>query len=338
MAFAMNLHREISAIPEAIRESRRRIFWTCYMLDRFLACGSKRPCLISDECISLRLPIASQTAEMVSEGMYFSGASNLQYMLGGMQSLGASGILIEIVRILGMTNRYLATDGPKKDSHFPWHSLSNLSKIRQELEVWASDTQETFSSLDILFGHPDSTILILSKLIYHLIHCLIYRPFIPVDLYELSATTQHQSWRIEATNLCFFHANAITELIEFWKTRAKAEWPAFVAYCICTAGTVHVHGCYYRSGNGEIFSASKELLAVEVGQLTEMGRLWDGVQNQLGILQSIYVVHSELVTSLAGGAARPSAVFNYEDFFDRYQGKVPDGAFLELSDQLKTAA
>jgi hypothetical protein len=185
-------------------------------MDRFTACGSKRPSLIADKGILLRLPAwTPNPAGLPVEGEFFQNGSNLQYHAGsGKKSQGSSGMLIDIVRILGITNRYLAAGGVKGDSHFPWHSLSNLSKIRQDLDIWASGTQDVFSSVDTLFGQSDSTTLVLSKLIYHLIHCLIYRPFLPINLAELAGTGQHQSWQIEATNLCFLHANAIAELVE----------------------------------------------------------------------------------------------------------------------------
>lgn len=251
MAMALELHREVgmhSSITAVEREMRRRLFWSCYLLDRFMACGSKRPCLISDKTIILRLPCwYPNPAALPIEGEFFQTGSNLQYFQGsGKKSQGSSGMLIDISRILGITNRYLAAGGVKGDSHFPWHSLSNLSKIRQDLDVWASGTDDVFSSVDALFGQPDSTVLVLSKLIYHLIHCLIYRPFLPIDLAELAGTGQHQSWQIEATNMCFLHANAIAELVELGKQTASIEWPAFVGYCISTAGTVHIHGAHYK--------------------------------------------------------------------------------------------
>ena len=246
-------------------------------------------------------------------------------------------MLIDIVRILGITNRYLAAGGVKGDSHFPWHSLSNLSKIRQDLDIWASGTQDVFSSVDTLFGQPDSTTLVLSKLVYHLIHCLIYRPFLPIDLAELAGTGQHQSWQIEATNLCFLHANAIAELVELGKQSASIEWPAFVGYCICTAATVHVHGAHYKGGReGEVFSASADFLSREMQQLSELRYAWSSVQHQRETLQTIYSCHSELVKSLASNPMRYSPVFHLEDFFDRYSdlGQNFDGAHISFADIL----
>lgn len=337
MAFALNLHRELPSslrVAPAEREGRRRLFWACYLLDRFAACGSKRPSLIGDECVVLRLPCGTlQNGSTSGEGEYFQAAGNLQYMATGKPGHGSTSMLIGIVRILGTTNRYLAAGGVKGDSHFPWHALSNLSKIRSDLDIWASETQDTFSSLDSLFGQPDSAILVLSKLIYHLIHCLIYRPFLPVDLAELSGTTQHQSWQIEATNICFLHANAVAELVEIGKTSSSIlDWPSFVGYCVCTAGTIHVHGAHYRGRDGEVFSTSADFLSREMHQLSELRYIWTGVQHQRDTLQAQYGAHSELVKSLASNPMRFSAVFHLEDFFDRYPGHFFDGAHITFAD------
>ncbi|KAI8966645.1 fungal-specific transcription factor domain-containing protein [Daldinia sp. FL1419] len=327
MAMALELHREVdlqARITAVEREMRRRLFWTCYLLDRFTACGSKRPCLISDRTILLRLPCWSPNPSALPvEGDFFQNGSNLQHLQGnGRKSQGGNGMLIDISRILGMTNRYLAAGGVKGDSHFPWHALSELSKIRQDLDIWASGTADVFTSVDTLFGQPDSTVLVLSKLVYHLIHCLIYRPFLPIDLAELAGTGQHQSWQIEATNICFLHANAIAELVELGRQMPSIEWPAFVGYCICTAGTVHIHGAHYnKNGGGEtmsVLSSSSEFLSRELQQLSELSYTWASVQHQRDTLQSIYGAHAELVKGLANNSMRYSPTFNLEDFFDRY--------------------
>lgn len=337
MAFALDLHREMPQgmkVTPAEREGRRRLFWSCYLMDRFAATGSKRPSLVSDESIVLRLPSWQlHPGAMLLEGDYFPNGQNLQYMGGsGKGGQGSMGMLIGIARILGITNRYLAAGGVKGDSHFPWHSLSNLSKIRQELDIWASETQDTFTSIEALFGQPDSTILVLSKLVYHLIHCLIYRPFLPVDLAELSGTSQHQPWQIEATNLCFLHANAIAELVEIGRASSIIDWPAFVGYCVCTAGTIHVHGAHYPAREGEVFSVSAEFLSREMQQLSELRFIWAGAQHQRETLQTIYGCHTELVTSLASNPMRFSPVFQLEDFFDRYPGQVFDGSHVTFTD------
>ena len=338
MAFALGLHREL---PEELRvapierEGRRKLFWTCYLIDRFTTSGSKRPPLISDESICLRFPSWKPPGSRVTvDGNYFPNGSSLPYASGfSIAGQGSGAMLVEIVRILGITNRYLAAGGVKGDSHFPWHAQSTLSRIRSDLDHWAASTQDAFSTLEVLFGQPDSMALVLSKLVYHLVHCLLYRPFLPVDLAELSGTGQHQSWQIEATNLCFMHANAIAELVEIGKSTGILYWPSFVGFCVCTAGTIHVHGVHYMSSQeGEVFSNSGDCLSREMAHLSDFRLIWAGVQHQRETLQIVYTSHSQLVQTLACSPMRFSPVFQMEDFFDRYPGSGIDGAHITFAD------
>jgi hypothetical protein len=333
----MNLHREASSkvnLTPSERELRRSLFWTCYLMDRFTSCGSKRPALISDNSMMLRLPSwISQPGAMPTEGEYFSVQTNLQYAVGtGRFCQHSSVVLIDIARILGETNRYLANGGVKGDSHFPWHALSNLSKIRQALDVWASGNQDLFTDVESLFAHPDCVVYVLSKMIYHTIHCLIYRHFLPIDLAELRGTGEHQSWQIEATNLCFLHANAVAELARVARQSPSMEWPAFTAYCIGTAGTVHVHGAYYKGQEGEVFSASADYLSQEMQILSDLRYQWACTQYQRDTLQRMYIAHSDLIRSLSSNPTRSSPVFHLEDFFDRYPGYRFDGAHVSFVD------
>ncbi|KAF4457998.1 hypothetical protein F53441_152 [Fusarium austroafricanum] len=327
MAMALEIHKETDGqarMTPVEREMRRRLFWTCYLLDRFQATGSKRPSLISDNTIMLRLPSWSpNSSSLPVEGEFFQTGSNLQYFQGSEKKpQGSMGMLIDITRVLGNTNRYLAAGGVKGDTHFPWHTLSTISKIRQDLDVWASGTEDVFSNLGTLFGQADSTILLLSKAIYHLIHCLIYRPFLPIDLAELAETGQHQSWQIEATNMCFLHANAIMELIQLGKQSGIVDWPAFIGYCVCTAGTVHVHGAHYsqQGSHGELnaFSSAADFLSREMQFLGELRHAWATIQHQRETLQDISHAHGELVKALARSSMRYTPGFHSEDFFDRY--------------------
>ncbi|KAB8214121.1 hypothetical protein BDV33DRAFT_196374 [Aspergillus novoparasiticus] len=331
MVLALDLYRELSAQSpsrSAEREMRRRLFWTAYTMDRFLTCGSKRPCLLADHSIVLRLPSAGPEA-----GEWFNPVGpNIQFTSDRRKGPGATALLVDITRILGVTHRYLAAGGVKGDSHFPWHALSNLSKIRQELDIWAAGTQDLFASIEALFGHPESTLLLLSKLIYHLVHCLLYRPFLPIDLAELRGTGQHQSWQIEATTLCFSHANAIAELVELARHAPRIEWPDLIAYCVCTAGTVHIHGVHYNGREGEVFASSADFLTREMNQLIWLRHSCSGVQHQREMLQAISACHADLVRTLAARPVRFAPVFHLEDFFDRYPGLVVEGAHVRLVD------
>ena len=337
MCLALDLHREAPAsarLTSVERNMRRHLFWTCYLIDRFNACGTKRPSLISDEAIILRLP--SWTHHLGAppvEGELFSMQMNFQHHPEtGQIAYGSIAMLIDIARILGSTNRYLANGGVKGDTHFPWHASSALSRLRHELDFWVSGNRDLFMDLGAVLSRADNVTLLLSKLIYHVIHCLIYRPFLPVDLAELQGSGQHQSWQIEATNLCFLHANAIIETCLLSKQNTSIEWPSFVGYCLATAGTVHVHGVHYRGQEREVYSMSADFLSQEMQMLSDLRYKWAAIQHQKETLQKVYLCHSDLVKSLASNPLRFSPVFHLEDFFDRYPGNTFDGAHFTLPD------
>jgi hypothetical protein len=338
MAFSLSLHRELPTdfrCSSIEREGRRNLFWTCYLMDRFTSSGSKRPPLVLDESIYLRFPAWKPSASHKSvDGNYFPNGSSLPYASGvSAAGQGSGAMLVEIVRILGATNKYLAAGGVKGDSHFPWHVHSTLSTIRLELDHWGDSTKDAFQSIETLFGQQDSMTLVLSKLVYHLIHCLLYRPFLPVDLNELQSNREEQPWQIEATNLCFMHANAIAELVEIGKGKGIIYWPSFVGFCVCTAGTIHVHGAHYMSlRDRDVFANSADFLARETAQLSDLRWIWAGVQHQLDTLRIVYASHSQLVQALACSPMRFSPVFQMEDFFDRYPGAGIDGSHITLTD------
>jgi hypothetical protein len=243
-------------------------------------------------------------------------------------------MLVEIVRILGIANHYLAAGGAKGDTHFPWHAQSALSRIRSALDRWYTATQDIFTSATNLFSSGDSSTLILSKLIYHLVQCLIYRPFLPIALTELSGSGSAHAWQLEATNLSFLHANAIAELVELGRRNGVLlESPSFVGYCIATAGSIHVHGAHYMSFNpGESHFNSAEHLSRSMSQLSQLSAICAGLQHQRDTLQIVYASHAELVNAHASGTSRFAPGFQMENFFDRYRGVHIDGAFVTFTD------
>jgi transcription factor-like protein len=330
MAFAMSLHCEIpahSVLSLAAQHHRRCLFWTCYILDRFLTSGSRRPSLISDDYIEVEPPRIHDVTDSIKEGTRSFGASLSQPVRGVLQVLKPYGYLIEITRILGLVDKYLVAGGPKSDANYPWHEHSTLSKIRHQLERWAMVAQAVFQSLDVVLGRLESVIYPLSRLVYHLVYCLIYRSFMPIDLHEISTSGQNQSWRMEAMNLCFFHANSIAELVDTWKTGVSQDIPAFAAYCLAVAGTIHIHGYYHHRESSKAFSTNKAFLNLEFRRLEEMEMVWEGVQNQLKHLYGIYKAHSVVIRSTS---ERLDPRYSYGSFFDRYDGLIPDGAFLSL--------
>lgn len=324
MTLALDLHRELPASHPATpleREVRRRIFWTCYLMDRFTVCGSVRPPCFEDRSIHLRLPCseASFRRAQPSPGPLFCDAG-LGTLLSASPQIPNSNLLIDVVRILGRTIRYTQSGGVRGDSHFPWHSASNLSRIRAELNAWAA-------ARDLRDGvppTPDATSLFLARSVWHVIHCLVYRNFLPIDLAELDGSGTQQAWQMEATKVCFQHANALADLIAVGALTPAIEWPAFAGFSLVTAASVLVHGVFYRGS--EAFRRCRDNLAAVLAQVRALTGIWSCMRQQLCTLRTLYRRHEELVAAAHGPHRRPPAsVFHLDDFYDRYGGGFEAG-------------
>ena len=271
MAYGLDLHRELPADEPATpveREVRRRAFWACYLLDRFAVCGSRRPPMLLEESILLKLPGSmpqmrgqNLDEQFFSSRMGLAGPGAGQSDIGGLlaprrQAESASALCIDVTKLLGTTVRYIEQGGVKADTHFPWHAQSNLTKIRRELDHWATRTLtcELYSQTPgaapgdgLYLRHPDVTLLVMAKAIFHLVSCLIYRPFLAVELGgnlrrahqgvtahgpEVGHGGQQQIWQAEATKMCFVHANAIGDLVEVLKSAKPVgfQWPAILGF------------------------------------------------------------------------------------------------------------
>lgn len=276
MAYGLDLNRELppnELVTPVEREVRRRAFWACYLLDRFVVCGSRRPPILLEESIQLQLPSSMPLAQMrgldeqfISSHMGLAGPGAGQSLVGGLlaprrQAENASALCIGITKLLGTAMRYIEQGGVKGDIHFPWHAQSNLTKIRCELDHWAARTLtwELYSQTPgaaqghgLYLRHPDVTLLVMAKAIFHLVSCLIYRPFLAVEFGgnprrahqvaegvtahahgpEVGHGGQQQIWQAEATKMCFVHANAIGDLVEVLKSTKPEgfQWPAILGF------------------------------------------------------------------------------------------------------------
>lgn len=332
MAFALELHRESPpplCMENEDNEGCRTIFWTCYLMDKFMAASTKWPSAISDQSIHLRLP-ASQCpiSGAPTEGIYFSTEADFTYTIEGSYTrYSNSAMLVRITELLGLVERYISLGGMIGDSGFPWHPQSTHECIRSKLEHWNAAFMEMYESLEVMFEHPESSILVLCELVYHLNYCLLYRPFLPMDLDQTVKSRNYGAWQAEAIRLSFLHADAIVEIMEKGITKGYVTWPPLVGYCILTAGTIHVHGAYYTGiRDRDLHDRSMQYLSFDMRQLADFRFIWASVYRYFNTLQSVYNYHSELVTSFARKAIHLTSVYQTINFFDRYPGLDVDEA------------
>jgi hypothetical protein len=326
----MELHREPplhgkTKVSLMDREIRRRCFWACFVLDRFLACGSLRPMLIRDNDIKLRLPSTrdSFVAGEPIEGPFFSTAT-FRSSTSGIGPISDEMAFIGIISILGRATSYLQHGGVKGDTHFPWHSNSTLASLRAELAVWYSSVSEKYRNANSL-APRDGAMALLTVNCYHLIHCLIFRDFLPVvyqrEGVSTATTAVHQTWHAETTEACINNAN---EIVKSLQAAFTANIPPFAGFCLFIAATVHLHGWHWNIP--QLSPRSKEYLTFELRSLLEMKKMWAGLDNlvlpfvtmliQGDCIRIIYASHSKLISV----PRKPdgSGIFDSDGFMGRY--------------------
>jgi len=184
--------------------------------------------IIRDYDIKLRLPSSRESfvAGEPIEGSFFS-ATIFQLSTPVLGPISSEMAFIGIVSILGRATSYLQHGGVKGDTHFPWHSNSKLASLRAELARWYSSLPQQFQNS----GSPDASMTLLTINCYHLIHCLVFRNFLPVDYQpENSGTTRaavHRTWQAETTEACISNANEIANCLQIAYKTQGANIPPF---------------------------------------------------------------------------------------------------------------
>ncbi|KAK2025938.1 fungal-specific transcription factor domain-containing protein [Colletotrichum zoysiae] len=308
---------------------RRRLLWTCYVMNVFVSTWLERPSLIDDAIVKTTIPCPPQQSQSgwQSKNDYSAGADSekaCEEMVDpdyGLQKL------VWAAYILSDANRYLlVTESTTQEAYGHRH------KIRRDLDLWAADISRTPDNPSQLFDGPEANVLLECRVIYHLIHCLIYRPLLPLHLGEPAGAMMIQHWVAEATEIGFRHATAILELVDQTLQTKPHHLPPFISYCIFTAGTIHAHGVQYANDHknqglgiglnsfnssplaAESFASSSELLNKGLQQLSVIGNDFESGRLYKQRLEELAKEHTNLSSKNAAGYV-PS---RSNKFFQRY--------------------
>lgn len=183
--------------------------------------------LIRDEDINLRLPSAENTfvAGLPTEASFFSPAT-FRSSASAMGSISSETAFMGILSLLGKATSYLQTGGVKGDTHFPWHANSKLASLRGELAIWYQSVARHYHTPGSFENLQNGTDL-LAVQIYHLIHCLLFREFLPVNYQpEGISGSSAANWQAETIEACLSHANEI--VVSLQSGRSWEMTPPFV--------------------------------------------------------------------------------------------------------------
>jgi hypothetical protein len=108
-----------------------------------------------------------------------------------------------------------------------------MASLRSELTVWMSSVPQHLQAPGLL-DESERNIASLTINSYHLIHCLIFRDFLPADYQResigVSTPSVHRTWQAETTEACIQNANEIAIILQTAQTQPLCNIPPFIGY------------------------------------------------------------------------------------------------------------
>ncbi|KAI0184364.1 fungal-specific transcription factor [Xylaria flabelliformis] len=239
------------------KETRRRIMFSCFVLDRMLACGKHRTSIIRGEELNIQLPCSDDKFDLAMEVQ--TGRLNQLERSGNDDS--ALSRFIQLVNIWGEISKYSSRGGRVEDKHPPWHPESDFYGLNKALETFDSSLPDTFAFSRSNYLKHENHLASSAFVLLHMLRfvCLImlhreYVPFVPVRCREpegpldqpifTKEETPAGFWRSSAEQL-FKAARGIVDLIEICQRKSKLPQSTIVLFAIWTAAFVGLYGAHF---------------------------------------------------------------------------------------------
>ncbi|KAK9768497.1 hypothetical protein K7432_000836 [Basidiobolus ranarum] len=230
MAEDLGLHRNPDIwnikLTRAEKETRKRVWWVCYLIDRFSSVCVGRPVSIDDQQFDTPLPCLSEDDLKVPADVAPSTGLSLKPFI---ELIGLHELIGQILSTMYIVKVPLTSNYPK--------FLSKLTDLDSALNLWLNSLSPELRYIpaDYCAGKlPNSPTLIYAHVWYHCALILLHRPFILRP--ESSSTSQPSS-----SQICMDAANSITAIVTSCvNSPGYTESVIFLLFPIFTASTIHL--------------------------------------------------------------------------------------------------
>ncbi|ORY04904.1 hypothetical protein K493DRAFT_377850 [Basidiobolus meristosporus CBS 931.73] len=230
MAEDLGLHRNPDIwnikLTRAEKETRKRVWWVCYLIDRFSSVCVGRPVSIDDQQFDTPLPCLLEDDIMISSDVSPRSGLSLKPFL-------------EVIKLHELIGRILSTvyvvrtplAGDYQKRHF------NLIELDSALNMWLQSLPPDLNYSPSSYyprKSSNSPTLIYAHVWYHCALILLHRPFISKP--ESNSTPQSSS-----SQICMNAANNITAIVSSCVDNPElSEIIIFLLFPIFTASTIHL--------------------------------------------------------------------------------------------------
>ncbi|KIW81121.1 hypothetical protein Z517_04144 [Fonsecaea pedrosoi CBS 271.37] len=304
-----------TSLPETVREERRRLFWSIYLLDRFVSCSKQRPPAILDSDCQVQLPcdeldfrqgIAQKTETLTNLG---TGASSGHPAYRP----GQFALLVLMACVLGRCARYMLDNRDFAEERAPFNPQSDYVTISSILLYYESFIDSGRAVEEIvrlgmlkqdgvvdqqMVGH-----MILARVLFHLCHCLLNHPFLLRQRVNATQEKTPTTWLARSLEVGLEHAGRLTRVFRDAKDTGCTVATSFYGYCLLVAGTIHA--LYTHSQDPELQQESMGYLISDIAYLDDIARYWKNTKLIASGLRTFWG-HSARFSSLLDPKPSPS--------------------------------
>lgn len=232
------------------QETRRRTFWSLYVLDRLVSVGPNRPPVFLDDDCTVHLPCHENLfqSELPCE---MPTLQNLKDRPDSADcyTLDNFALVVLMASVLGSSIRYCMRQGPHTGL-LPWDFRSRFCEITSSLLHFESYSisaipsvsefiRQNFAKQDGSINHSFAAHFVFSRALYHLNQCLLHHPFLLHQRFRSIKITIPLTFVQEALQRCRKHACELNKLLQDAREAGYLARTSFYAYCVLTAGVVH---------------------------------------------------------------------------------------------------
>lgn len=255
------------------QDERRKSFWSVYLLDRLVSCGTNRPPTLADTDCTVLLPSSAVTYRENGFLPDLRALNDLSWN-GSTENLDCFAQTILMASALGRVERHTLQHQAGIDRFPPWDSRSDFAAIYSTLlnfEAHSDITRVSFSTTIRRYVKQNGTLdhqsaghFVFSNILYHMNQCLLHHPFLLRKRLEPRKSRISPSFLREALRRSREHAYQLTVSLRIVQKQGLT-FSSFYAYATMVAGTIHklfVHHCdeWLRKSAQQMLEYSLEFL------------------------------------------------------------------------------
>ncbi|KHJ30605.1 putative zinc finger transcription factor 1 [Erysiphe necator] len=336
MALALDLHQDLDHDPMNAdhekklgfidRESRKRIMWACFAMDRLESSGRNRPPFISENIINLQLPIKEKyfiqgipgQTEYLNESIGYISSSKVDEISDTKSNMDVSAYLLRVIAIWGRVSQYVYS------SLYPHHESTSqgLESLFQSLDQQLATFHETLPE-NLKYNMENLSIHNTEGLAnqFILLHIYLQQNILFLNRFALldGGRKDLESRAFKEANAkkvakSFAAADEISRLLENGNSYFISA--PFVGYCAFFAGIVHILGIFSEDLSRK--EISKTNLIINMNYLSRGKKHWMILKSMHEYLQDQWTICSDTNHSSKEIESSPIMSFQYSDLLDLY--------------------